>query len=663
MARSRRNVLGQTLRVNNVPLQIIGVAPPEFFGLQIGEWVDLYAPLAAQVIISPRAKLDRSLGESDSYWWVRPMMRLKQGANEAQAIQELSALFQGLVVSPNMQIEAAKIPRLIATPGNRGFDPLGADGSKALWILMFLVGLILLIVCANVANLLMSRAVARQRESAVCLALGGGRFRLLRRYFIESIVLAAAGSATGMLLSYMLANAIHSFIRTNLGIGGFDLRIDTRMLVFTSLVSTIAALLFGLAPAWHLAKADVNDALKANSRGVLAGRLRLPNFLVVLQIGLSLTVLVAAGLLGRSLMNLESSDLGFDRANVLYVSVNPWRAGYQPERVDQYVDLVRSRLESLPGVSRVGVIQQRPLSGSSNATFVNIPGRPYHQDETSVALVNHVSDSAFETLGIPLLAGRAFDKGDMRARSKVVIVDQSFADHYYKHRDPLGEEFGTGPAPTDHYRIIGVVKNSRYNTLRQQNPPVIFHPMSLASDPGSNVNFVMRSGLNVKQIGRGIRDAIASIDAGVPVVEIKTQTALIDHLLLIERLLRILSIAFGALALTLSVLGLIGLLSYTVARRTNEIGIRMAVGASQADVVRLVLTNSLWLMGLGVVVGLPGAFVIGQILKHTLFNLSPVDPTTTVAAFTILVSAAALATWLPASRAARIDPVAALREE
>ena len=659
----RENVLGQMLRVNNVPVQIIGVAPPGFFGVQIGDWTDLYAPLAAQVVLSPRVKLDQSLGEADGFWWVRLLARVRPNGSEAQGSQQLSKLFQRLIVPPGVHLEASKIPKLISSPGERGFDSVGTDQSRALWVLLFLVGLILLIVCANVANLLLSRAVVRQHESAVCLALGAGRLRLLRQYLIESVTLAMAGGLAGLFLSHLLAEAIHSFIRADLAIGGFDLHVGTRILAFTSLVSLLTALLFGVAPAWRLTRASVNDALKANSRTVMSGRLRLPRALVVMQIGLSFTLLVAAGLLDRSLSNLKTQDIGFNRQDLVYASVNPWTAGYKPEQVNQYVERVRAQLEAMPGVSRAAVVEERPLSGNVNITVVNIPGRPYRESESEGVLINHISDGFFETLGIPLLQGRIFDLGDMRAKSDAVIVNELFAKRFYPRQNALGQQFGTGPKPAERYRIIGIVKNSRYNTLRKASQPTMYQPSSTASSPGSNVNFVLRAAIDTPQLSRTIRGATSAVDPSVPVVEIKTQTVLIDHLLLAERLLSILSSAFGGLALVLSAIGLVGLLAYTVARRTSEIGLWIAVGASRGDVVGLVLKDSLRLVAIGIVVGLPGAFLIGRLLRHTLFNLRAIDPITTAVSLASLVTAAALATWVPASRAARIDPMIALREE
>ena len=658
----RPDVVGQVLRVNNVPVEVAGVARAGFFGLQIGEWVDLYAPLGAQAVLSPQAKLDQSFSDTDRYWWVRTMGRLRPEVTESQAREELAALFRRLVVPAGIHVESDRIPKLITLPGQRGIDPMRADESRALWILFLLVGLILLIVCANVANLLLSRAVVRQRESAVCLALGAARFRLFRQYLTESLMLAAAGGGAGLLLSYLLAQVLHSFIRADMNIGGFDLHLSAQVLGFTCAVSLATAVLFGIAPAWMLTRASVNDALKANSRTVAGGRLRLPRLLVIAQIALSFAVLVAAGLLNRSLANLRAVDLGFNRANLVYVSVNPWNAGYGVEQVRGYVERMRGALAAAPGVWRVATVELRPLSGDLNVSGVNIPGRPYGQAD--MVSVNQVGEGFFETLGIPLLAGRTFDARDMNKSAHAAIVDEQFARQFYGGRMPVGEQFGTGgPALTDPYRIVGVVKQSRANSLRDAKYPAMFRPSATASHPGSKVTFVLRAGLDAGQAARTFRRVSATIDPAVPVVAIETQTQLVDALLRSERLLSIFSGAFGLLALMLSSIGLLGLLAYMVARRRNEIGVRIALGASRQHVAAMVVRNAFVLLIVGLAAGLPGAIFISQMLKHTLFNLRPLDPLTGLLGLATMVTVAGLSSWLPARRAAHVDPMVALREE
>lgn len=659
---SRSDVQGQVLRVNNVPVEIAGVAPPGFFGLQIGEWVDLYAPLADEAVLSPRVKLDPSFSHTDRYWWVRVIARIRPELPESQAMQELGASFQRLVVPSGVQVDASKIPRLIALPGQRGIDPMRADESRALWILLLLVGLILLIVCANVANLLLSRAVIRQRESSVCLALGAAPFRLFQQYFSEILLLALIGGGAGLLLSSLFAHALQSFIRADMNIGGFDIHANGQVLGFTCIVSLGTALLCGIAPGWMLARASVHEALKANSRTVSKGRLRLPRLLVVAQIALSFTVLVAAGLLGRSLVNLRNVNVGFNEANLIYASVNPWSAGYGPEQVTEYVERVRGRLSSIPGVLRVATVELRPLSGDVNMSIVNLPGRPFNISSDAV-LVNHVSTGFFEALGVPLISGRTFAAGDMAQYSDAVVVNELFARRFYGGRNPIGEQFGTGPKPTKRYRIIGVVRNSRYYSLREAGRPAIFLPSATASHPGWRVNFVLRTAMSTGQIERSFRQVVTTIDPTVPVIAIETQTGLIDALLRSERLLSIFSGAFGLLATLLSAIGLLGLLTYMVARRRNEIGIRMALGASRQRVAGAVVKDAFVLLIIGLAVGLPVAIVIGRLLKHTLFELGPADPIIGVLVLATMMVVAALSSWIPAIRASRIDPMRTLQEE
>jgi predicted permease len=409
------------------------------------------------------------------------------------------------------------------------------------------------------------------------------------------------------------------------------------------------------------ARADWSDALKSQNRSVLAGRLRLPRFLVVFQLALCVTVLVAAGLLSRSLVNLKSVDVGFDRENIVYATVNPWSAGYPAEQVGPYVDRLRQGLAVQPGVVRVATIGMKLLQGGASWTSANIPGRPYRDD--AHLMVNAVSDGLFETLGIPLVAGRTFEPRDLRPNAEAVVVDELFVQQFFPGRNPMGQRFGTGRDDDNSYEIIGVVKNSRYDSLRRETQPTMYRPTPAGSGPGLQVHFVIRSTADTGQLAQTVRRTAASIDPAVPVLEIETQTALIDNLLRTERLLSVLSSAFGAIGLILAAIGLAGLLAYSVVRRRNEIGIRMALGAAPGDVVRMILGDSMWLVGIGVLVGLPGAYAIGRYLESSLFGLDASDPLTAAAALAVLAAVAALAAWMPARRAARIDPMAALRDE
>ncbi len=661
-----RDVSDRTIRINNVPARIVGVAPPEFFGLRAGQWTDVYTPLAMRVAFEPSQGIGAVRGEDDTDWWVRQVGRLKPGVPEADAKAQIARLFRNLAAK-DMNIEAKKIPELISLPGRRGFDALNTKDASALWILMLLVGVLLLIVCANVANLLLSRSVARLRESAVRLALGATRARLFRQHLIESGVLALVGGGAGLAFGYILAKSIHLLLQSGRDASSaFDLRLDMRVLGYTGALSILTALLFGVAPAVQAARAELNDALKAQTRSVMGGRLRLPRFLVSMQIALCLTALVAAGLLGRSLENLKWIDIGFDRENLAYVSVDPGHAGYSAERMWPYVDRVRQELARLPGVIRVSPVEVRLLSGNGNLSRISIPGRASLIEKgvvapTEAANVNSVGDGFFETMRIPLLAGRAIELRDIHPNAEAVVVDELFARRFFPNQNPLGRRFGFNPKENTRYEIVGIVRDTLYNSLHRDLIPTVYE--AYLPDLRGSIHFAIRTTADSARLAQAVRTAVASVDPAVPVTEFHTQTGLIDRLLRTERLLAFVSGAFGLVALALVAIGIGGLLAYAVARRTNEIGVRMALGATSSDVIRMVLRDSLRIAGAGILIGLPCAYATGKILENALFRLKPLDPWTAALSFFALLAVALLATWLPAQRAARIDPITALREE
>jgi predicted permease len=651
------DALARTLRINTVPARIVGVAPPEFFGMRAGQWPDVYAPLATNLAFQPAPPGQPARVEDDRNWWIRPLGRLKPGIPEAAARAQIATLFRGLAAPQGAAVEANRIPELVTMAGRRGFEGLSAADSRALWILMLLVAVLLLIVCANVANLLLSRSVGRQRESAMRLALGAARTRLFRQHLLESTVPTLLGGVAGVALGYGLAQSIHLLFHTGRDASSaFDLRITWRILAFSGALSMLTALLFGLAPAARASRAEINETLKTHTRSIAGQQPRLPRMLVSIQIALCLAALTAAGLLMRSLDNLKWIDLGFDRDNLAYASVSPSRAGYSPDRIEAYVDRARDELARIPGVVSVSPVQTRLLSGGGNGSVVNIPGQPYRNDRG--AHVNLVGDDFFETLRIPLVAGRAITRRDLGPDIERVVVDDLFARRYFPGENPIGRWFGLGPNPTTRYEIVGVVAYSRYNSLRNDAFPAFYQPYRA----GGTVHFAIRSTIDPARLAESVRQAIAAVDPAVAVTEFHTQSGLIDRTLRTERLLGFLSAGFGAIALILAATGLGGLLAYSVARRVNEIGVRMALGADRRDVVRLILRDSVWMVGSGILIGLPCAFAVGRLLRHALFRLEPLDPLSAALACLLLLMIAMLAAWIPARRATRIDPVIALRE-
>jgi predicted permease len=655
------DVLGRPLRVNGTVATVVGVAPARFFGLSIGEWVDVFAPLAARMTLTQTAGEPGEAERADG-WWVRQLVRVRPGEDPDAMRQRINQRYQQLVVPEGVTLTAAKIPALTIDAAARGYDPIGSDDARALWILLLLVCLVLLIVCANVANLLLARAVGRQRESAVRAALGAGRVRLFQQQLVESLLLAATGGVLGLMAGLWLATAIDALLQRGPSTR-LDLTLDVRMLGFTAAVSMIAAVLFGLAPAIRMSRADVQDALKAHGRSVVSGHLRLPRLLVAVQIALCLTVLVAAGLLGRSLANLRLTDVGFDRTQILYASVNPWRAGLTATDVPAYLERLRAEVAAIPGVARVSAIRYRPLAGGSAMTVAHLPGRPYREDGRDAVLVNELGDGLVETLGLRLLAGRSLDQRDMREDSRAVLVDEIFAARFYPGGSPVGQRFGTGRTDTDGSEIVGVIAHSRFHSLRERVRPTIYRPLLPARHKGRDLHVVVRTRLDSSQLAHAVAAAAARVNPDVPVTAFASQSALIDRMLRTERLLSVASRAFSGIALTLAAVGLGGLLIYAVTRRTNEIGVRMAMGAAPGDVARMVLRDSAWLVAAGVLAGIPGAVVVARLLRSLLVGVAPTDFQAPVMALVTLVMVAMLAAWLPARRAATIDPMAALRED
>ncbi|HWN99930.1 MAG TPA: ABC transporter permease, partial [Blastocatellia bacterium] len=592
-------VVGKKVIVNNVPLTIVGVTPPEFFGaLQVGESPDFSIPFAMQPLLSP--------GESEMVkpwlWWVQIMGRLKPGGTAEQAVASLEGIFQqsaqeGWTAAvarfppPPDQVQnpaPRDVPKLRAASGSQGLSELRSAYSQPLKILMAIVGLVLLIACANVANLLLARAATRQKEIAVRLAIGASRRRLIRQLLTESLLLAILGGAVGVLFAYWGKDLLLILRPWGGGELAFDLKLDLRVLGFTIAVSLITGLLFGIAPALRATRIDLTPALKDSARSVTGGsRSLLTKSLIVVQVAMSIVLLVGAGLFVRTLRNLQSVDVGFNRENLLLFNVEPALSGYNNTQMVQLYSRMTERLEALPGVRSATVSLIPLLAGRGRTSSISVQGHTSQQGDENEAKVNTVGEHFFETVEIPIVLGRSLSPGDGERAPKVAVINQMMARKYFGDENPLGRRFGFGgPETSAQIEIVGVARDAKYTGMRDEIEPTIYLPYPQSVPRWAT--FIVRTSGNPTVMTASVREAMREVDTNLPLFDVKTQSQQADESLAQERLFATLSSFFGVLALLLACIGLYGVMSYGVARRTNEIGIRMALGATAPRVTRMV---------------------------------------------------------------------------
>jgi predicted permease len=656
-------VLGKSILVENVPLTIVGVIPEKFFGTQIGRRVDLWAPLSTEPLMR-QPSWTASAGPK----WLQLVGRLKPGVSLEQARADLETQFRLAVVEAELALnltpevrQGALNLKLRVEPAGNGLSDLRRQFSRPLAVLMIIVGLVLLIACANLANLLLARAAARQREIAVRLALGAGRARLIRQLLTENLLLALIGAAAGLLL----ADAGTQYLLKLLASGRtpvlLDVQPDARLFVFTGLLSVLTALLFGLAPALRASRTDLIPALKEGGRGAEAGgsRQRLSRGLIVAQIALSLVLLVGAGLFLRTLRNLHSIDLGFERENVLLVELDPSHSGYTPERMRGLFMGVLERLQAIPGVRSASLSWNPPIAGGGSSRTVSVEGRAPGPEADREIYVNWIAPRYFETLGVPLIAGRDFGPRDTQGAPRVVILNQTMAHHFFGDANPIGQRIRV--EDNDIREIVGVVGDSHYLEIREKIAPTLYLNTFQEQRPGSEL--AIRTSGDPIAVIPAVRREIEKQAAGVAIGSIRTLAGQVDAWLLQERLVALLSSCFGGLALFIAAVGLYGVLSYSVARRTHEIGIRMALGAQRFDVMAMILKGILRLVCLGLAVGIPLSLILGRFVADLLYGITPADPLTIAAGALFLTMVALLAGYLPARRASQVDPMEALRQE
>jgi predicted permease len=662
------DIVGRTLLVNGEPMTVVGVAEPSFHGVEVGQPVDVFIPLMMQARVIPR--WERGIGDWRTRW-LTVMARLEDGVSLDQARSGINALYRQLLREDleNLQTTSESFRErflqkdLVLLAGGRGTSGLRDRSRTSLLVLMAMVCLVLLIACANVANLLLARAFSRRKEIALRVALGASRGRLARGLLVESLILALAGGALGLLLATWTGDLLLGALPVERVSEVLSGEPDLRVLLFAFLLSLGTGLAFGAAPSLSATRTDLALTLKSEagtlSSGAASSRLR--RGLVVAQVTLSLLLLIGAGLFLRSVRNLGSIDPGFEPDGLLAFSVDPSLNGYDLDRRLEVLRRIRDEIASEPGVLSVSLAEVALMTDRRSARTVRVEGYESKEGENMNPANNGVAPGFFSTMGIRLLSGRDIADTDTAQSTKVAVVNESFARYFFGEGDPLGRRFGFGRGPRDTV-IVGVVADGKAASLREQPLRRVYLPYSQEADLGW-VTFYVRTALPPEGLASRIRELVSRVDAALPVSGLKTMEAQLRESLFVERLAAALSISFGIVATLLAALALYGLMSYAVALRTREIGIRVALGAEGREVLFMVLKEVLALTLLGVAVGLPSGYALGRFVESELYGLSARDPLTIAIATASLLAAAILAGCLPALRASQVDPMVALRSE
>ncbi len=661
------SVVGRTLRLDGHPFEVVGVAPAGFFGVEPGRSFDVAVPIAAEpVFYGEDSRLDNRAS-----WWLKAIGRLAPGSTPEYATEQLGAISPGAfeaTLPAEYDAEDAtnyRAMKLGATPAASGVSELREDYATSLWLLLALAGLVLLIACANLANLLPARASAQEREMAVRLALGASRGRLVRQLLTESLLISAAGALLGLFMARFLSKALVSFLDTQGSPLFVDLGLDWRVYGFTAGLAVATCVVFGIVPALRATATTPGAAMKASGRGNTEGRERLGlrRALVASQVALSLVLVTGSLLFARTLGNLLAIDPGFHLAGIAIANVDLTPLRLPEEQRALFKQRLVDRIGRVPGVVSASDTAIVPLSGGGwNGTIVMEGADP---NGKSLSFFNRVGPDYFETLGIPLLGGRAFDERDTLQSPTVAIVNEEFARQFAGGANPVGMRYSVQQSalePPTVYEIVGLVKNAKYRSLRREMPPTAYVPMAQERDPGQYESILIRSELPPNTLLPSVRQALAEENPDL-VFQCEVFETQVWSTLTQERLMAALSGFFGVLALVLATVGLYGVTSYMVARRTHEIGIRMALGAARRKIAGMVVREVAILLGAGVVVGAVVAFFAARAAGAMLFGIEPQDPITLAAAVGILAAVAAVSSLVPAYRAASVDPMRALRDE
>jgi len=655
------DILGKPILLGRTWITIVGVTARAFRGLRPGSPVDLTLPM----------RVSENRLTSKAYWWFSVIGRLKDGASVEEARADLDGMFQAYMKDLGLKGNSRTyFDQIALVPAARGLNDLRNDFATPLWIVMAIVGLVLLIGCANVANLLVARASARQSEIAVRLAIGAGRGRLVRQLLTEGALLVTLGAGVGLLFARWGVSTLVRFLAGGQGSILLEPHFDGRVLTFVAIVAALTGLLFSIVPALHATRTDAAkpDSVRTSTPG---RRARIGQALVVIQVSLSLVLLSGAALFIRTLQKLNSVDAGFARHGIATMRVEAMLAPFDATRDahQEHAQVARmwegllERLESQPGISSVALSTMSPMARRSRGVLVDVVGAPQRSESDRGISLNHVTADYFGTFGIRLIEGRAFTDRDRATSTRVAILNRSAARLYFGDASPIGRlvKF-TGQRIQDPYEIVGVAQDTRYGSLRKEPERMAYLPLSQAVDRVSSVIVGVRAPEPTGVVG-GVRDAAAKTVTGAAVTDVITIDQQIDDSMLRERLVALLATVFGGLALVLACMGVYGVLSYAVLRRTREIGVRLAIGAGRGSVIWLILRETVLLIAIALVIGIPVVLLTARYVQAQLFEVTPADPLAISAAAALLVAVGALAAFLPARRASNVDPMVALRCE
>jgi predicted permease len=663
---SDNGVVGKSFILNGNGFTVVGITPPEFFGERVRQSPDFWMPLAFQ----PQIEIRDSYLTDHQVYFLMLMGRLKDGVRFEQAQAEMNlALRQFLTEQAGSDLSEDRRKRIADTyvqlvSGAGGISGLRAHYSKPLQTLMVIVAMVLLIACANIGGLLLSRGAARKAEVSLRMALGATRVRIIRQFLTESLILAALGGVCGILVSFWGVSLLVKLVAKTTPL---DTAPDLKVLLFTIGVSLISGVLFGLTPAVRASKTDLASAMKLKNRQG-GGRLRL-NFssaLVVMQIGLSMVLLTGAGLFLRSLLLLQNEQVGFEKSNVLLMRIDPRLAGYKTTELSALYTQLLERVSSLAGIRSVSLATYSPMSGSNRSSTLAIPGYVPQPNEDMDVQDMLIGPNYADTLKLPLLQGREITQRDTPSSQKVAVISKTFADRFFKNQNPLGRLITFGdPAKKDELiEVVGVMGDMKWEDARDTPLATVFRPILQVQEGGAyTARLQIRTDANPSDLAQSVRQAIAQVDNRMPISEVTTLSEQFRQTLNQDRLVTQLVSFFGGLALLLACIGLYGMMAHSVTRRTNEIGIRMALGAERSTIVKMILRETLLLVIVGLAIGIPSALLAARFISSQLFGLGAGDPRTFIAAAVVLIGVAIAAGYVPARRASRVNPLTALREE